>query len=156
MTIQYRGSAKWAALALGLLTLGGTALAASASDTIAARHANFKQMGKGMKAVMGQLKSDAPAIDAIRAGAAMIDAAAPKVAAGFPKGTGPESRVKTEALPDIWKKSPEFKADAAKLVDAAHALKVAADGGDLAKIKPAAMALGGTCKGCHDTFREKD
>ena len=145
-----------AALAFGVVAFGGAAIAASASDTIAARQANFKQLGKGMKAVMGELKGDAPSVDAIKAGAALIDAAAPKVAGGFPKGTGPEAGVKTEALPAIWEKGPEFKADADKLVAAAQALKLAAAAGDLARIKPAAMALGGACKGCHETFRQRD
>jgi len=145
-----------AALALGALVLGGTAFAASAGDTIQARQANFKQMGKGMKAVMTELKADSPNVDAIRAGVAQINGAAPKVAGFFPKGTGPEAGVKTEALPVIWQKGDEFKADAGKLVDAAKALQAAAATGDLAKIKPAAGALGGTCKGCHDTFKSKD
>ncbi len=147
---------RMAALALGLIGLGSAAIAASATDTITARQANFKQIGKGMKAVMGELKSDTPSVDAIKAGADAIDAAAPKVAGFFPKGTGPEAGIKTGALPEIWAKNAEFKADAGKLVDAAHAFKAAADSGDMARIKPAAMALGAACKGCHETFRQKD
>lgn len=139
-----------------LLASGGAALAASAGDTIAARHANFKVMGKGFKAVSDQLKAGSPDIAAIRAGAAAIDGAARKVAGGFPKGTGPESGVRTHALPAIWQKNAEFRADADKLVGAATALKAAADAGDLGRVKAAAGALGGTCKACHDSFREKD
>ncbi|MDE2403697.1 MAG: cytochrome c [Sphingomonadales bacterium] len=145
-----------AALAIGALAFGGAALAASASTTIQARQANFKQLGKGMKAVMTELKADAPNVDAIKAGAALIDGAAPKVAGFFPKGTGPEAGVKTEALPVIWQKGPEFKAAAEKLVNASKGLNAAAATGDVARIKAAAGALGGACKGCHDTFKAKD
>ena len=144
------------ALALALLVCGGAAIAASPSDTITARQANFKAMGKGMKAVIDQLKAETPSVDAIKAGAAAIKMAAPKVAGYFPKGTGPEAGVKTGALPAIWEKGAEFKADADKLVAAANALDAAAATGDMAKIKPAFMAVGGTCKGCHETFRQKD
>lgn len=143
-------------LALALLATGAAALAAPAGETVRAREANFKQLGKGMKATMDQLKSGSPNLAVIRAAAAQMVPAAQRVPTLFPKGTGPESGVKTEALPEIWTKPAEFRTAADKLVTAATAFKAAADSGDLARIKPAAMALGGTCKGCHDTFRAKD
>jgi cytochrome c556 len=74
----------------------------------------------------------------------------------FPKGTGPEAGVKTGALPVIWGKWPDFKIAAVKMLTASKALDATAATGDLAKIKPAVGALGGTCKGCHETFRAKD
>jgi cytochrome c556 len=143
-------------LALVLLGTGAAALAASPGDTIRAREANFKQLGKGMKATMDQLKSGSPDLAVIRAAAAQIVPAAQHVPGLFPKGTGPESGVKTEALPEIWTKPMEFRTATDKLTSAATAFKAAADAGDLTRIKAATMALGGSCKGCHDSFRQKD
>jgi len=143
-------------LALALLGTGAAALAASPGETVRAREANFKQLGKGLKATMGQLKSANPNLAVIRAAAAQIVPAAQRVPSLFPKGTGPESGVKTEALPEIWTKPTEFRAAADKLATAATAFKAAADSGDLARIKSATATLGSTCKGCHDAFRAKD
>lgn len=145
------------AAALALAALGAAAAhAAPPAQVIKAREANFKLLGKGMKTTFDQLKADSPDIAAIRAAAASIAATAPKLGSQFPAGSGPESGVKTEALPVIWQKPAEFRAAYDKLTGAAKAFKLAADSGDLAKIKASAQALGGTCKGCHDTFRQKD
>jgi cytochrome c556 len=145
-----------AALVLATASFAGAALAASASDTITARKANFKVMGKGMKAVSEQLKGASPDLAVIRAAAADIAGAAPKVGGFFPKGSGTEAGVKTGALPVIWQKSDEFKADAGKLTASAQGFQAAAASGDITKIKTAWMALGGSCKACHDTFKAKD
>lgn len=144
------------ALAIALTALGSAAIAASPADTIKSRQTNLKLLGKGLKTTMDQLKADSPDLAAIRAAAASIAATAPKIGPAFPVGTGPESRVKTGALPAIWQKPADFRAANDKFVAAARTLKVAADSGDLARIKASAQALGGTCKGCHDSFRQKD
>lgn len=149
-------SAKRAIVVAGLLCCGIAAYAAAPADTIAARQANFKQMGKGMKAIGEQIKSPAPAIDAIKAGAVAIDQAAGKVYGYFPAGTGPASGVKTGALPAIWEKNDEFKADAAKLVKAAAALHAAADSGNVDQAKAQFLVVYGTCKECHQNFRARE
>lgn len=149
-------SAKMAALAASLLCCGIAAYAAAPADMIAARQANFKQMGKGMKAISDQIKSPTPSFDAIKAGAAAIDQSAGKVAGYFPSGSGPQAGVKTEALPAIWEKNDEFNADSAKLVKAAAAMHTAAGSGNIDQAKAQFMALGGTCKECHENFRARD
>ena len=149
---------KRAALGLGCVALvgGGIALAASASDTITARQANFKTLGKAMKGSFDELKQPAPAIAVFKANADDMVGAAGKVAGGFAKGTGPEAGVKTQALPAIWEKPEEFRADADKLVKAAQAYQQAAASGNLDATKAALMAVGGACKGCHESFRAKE
>jgi cytochrome c556 len=149
-------STKLVVAVAGVLGCGIAAYAAAPADTIAARQANFKQMGKGMKAISEQLKAPAPAGDAIKAGAAAIDQAAGKVYGYFPAGTGPQPGVKTGALPAIWEKNDEFKADAAKLVKAAAALHAAADSGNVDQVKAQFMAVGGACKECHQNFRARE
>jgi cytochrome c556 len=113
-------------------------------------------MGKGMKGVIEQMKAPAPDFAAIKTGADAIAMGAPKIAGYFPKGTGPEAGVKTEALPVIWEKNAEFQQDAANLVAASKGLQAAAATNDIGQVKEAFMKVGGACKACHDTFREKD
>ncbi|MEY2942910.1 MAG: hypothetical protein RLY97_924 [Pseudomonadota bacterium] len=126
------------------------------AEVIEARHANFKVMGKGFKAIRDQLMSPSGSMDIVKENAVAIDGAAVKVAGFFPKGSGAEAGVKTEALPAIWEKPTDFKAASDKLVAAAAGLKAAAASGDMANVKAAIPALGGACKGCHDSFKAKD
>ena len=100
---------------LGLTSASFVAVAASPAKTIETREANFKVMGKAMKGMFDQFKTPAPDMAVIKASAAALSQAAPKVAGHFPKGSGPESGVKTHALPAIWEKPADFKAAVAKL-----------------------------------------
>jgi len=141
---------------LALVAVSSSVLAASASDTIAARHANFKVMGKAMKATGEELRNPTPSVDVIRANAAALATAAAKVKGFFPRGSGPESGAKTEALAAIWQKPTEFGAAADKLTGAVQAYSRAAASGDIGQIKASLGAVGGACKSCHESFREKD
>lgn len=140
-----------AALVLGLSALA--AGAAAPAQTIQARVANFKTMGKSMKAIGDQLRTPAPDFGVIKANAKIISDASTKVGGYFPRGTGPESGVKTGALPAIWAKPADFKAAAARLVAATKQLNGAAN---LDQAKAALPQVGGACKNCHDNFRAKD
>lgn len=131
-----------------------TALAAGQNPAFKQRHDNFELMGKAMKGVFDEFKKPAADIAVIRANAKLLAQAAPKVGKHFPKGTGPEAGVKTEALPAIWEKPVEFKASANRLVGATSGLQAAAKLGDIAQIKAAAGAVGASCKSCHDSFRK--
>ncbi|MEP7223047.1 MAG: cytochrome c [Novosphingobium sp.] len=145
-----------AAVAMGIASAATLVSAASPANRIAARQANFKVMGKSFKGVMDELKKPAPDMAVIRTSAGALQKATTHVADMFPKGTGPEAGVKTHALPVIWERSADFRAAAGKLTAAAATFNAAAKSGDMAKIKAALPALGGSCKGCHDTFRAKD
>jgi cytochrome c556 len=71
----------------------------------------------------------------------------------FPEGSGVS---KSEALPDIWERPDEFRMGVDKFVEAANNMAAAAEGGDMSAIGPAMNALGKSCKGCHDNFREEE
>jgi cytochrome c556 len=131
-------------------------MAASPSQTIADRQTNFKTLGKAFKGSLDELRKPAPDINVFRTNSDAMAKAAVKVGGHFPKGTGPEARVKTAALPAIWQKPAEFKAAAAKLVAATKNYNAAAKTGNLESTKAALMAVGPTCKGCHDPFKAKD
>lgn len=138
-----------------IVALLAPAVALAASPAIyKARHDNFEAMGRAMKGTADSFKSGSPDIALIRANAAVLADAAPKVTKMFPKGTGVEGNPKSEALPAIWQKPAEFAAANKRLVDATVAFKAAAAGGDLAAVQAAFGAVGGSCKNCHETFRK--
>lgn len=143
-------------LSVGLALCAGAAYAASASDTIGARQANFKVIGKAFKALREGSGAASPDAAALRASADALARAAGKVHGYFPKGTGPEAGVKTAALPAIWQKPAEFQAAARKLESAANAAQSAAQSGNVASLRAALPGLGGACKGCHDQFKARD
>ena len=124
-------------------------------EQIEARQHNLKDLGGAFKAVNDQLKTAAPQLEAIRLATAEIKSHSLEVGNWFPASTGPESGVKTEALAAIWSDEPGFKAAAAKFSDEAGKLADVAMADDLEAIKTQAQAVGGSCKGCHDNFRQK-
>jgi cytochrome c556 len=138
------------------LVAAGAALAATPADVINARHQNYKQIGKAMKGIGDELKNGSPSLPTIQANAKTIATLAPQLPGWFPKGTGPESGVKTEALPAIWQNNADFQVAAKNFAVAAQNLNAIAAKGDLTQIADAQRALGGTCKSCHDRFRQKD
>lgn len=144
-------------ISLAALTLPATAMVAVAAapvDVMKARHHNFENMGRAMKGLFDQLRKGAPNFKVIQASANTLAASAPRVGSDFPKGSGPESGRKTDALPAIWERQAEFAKAAGQLVVTTKALQAAAASGDLARIKAAAGQAGSTCKGCHDQFRK--
>lgn len=139
---------------------GDAAAADAAPVDVAAvlkqREENFEGIGDAFKAVRGELEKDAPDFALIATNANDINARAKLIAGYFPAGTSTEDGVKTEALPTIWQKPEEFAAAGQKLIDESAKLAALAGEGDKAAVAAQAMAMGGACKGCHDTFRLDD
>jgi len=74
----------------------------------------------------------------------------------FPKGSGPESGVKTYALPALWQKGDDFtKLGKAMMAETAKLNQVAA-AKDGAALKAQAFTVGKACKACHDNYRSPD
>lgn len=145
----------WIAALVAAGVSATAAWAATPAETITARQANFKQMGRASKAVGDQLKQGAPDVAVIRTNAGILAQSATRVHGGFPRGTGPEAGVKTTALPIIWQQGRQFRDKANQLVTATRAFQRAAAGGNVGAIKAAYPAVGAACKGCHDTFKGK-
>jgi cytochrome c556 len=70
----------------------------------------------------------------------------------FPEGSGGED---THALPAIWEESEKFGAAVVEAEKATAELRVAAAGGDRKAIVAAFKAVGKSCKGCHENYREE-
>jgi cytochrome c556 len=74
----------------------------------------------------------------------------------FPKGSGPESGVKTYALPAIWQKNDDFvKLGKAIQAETAMLAQVAASK-DMDALRAQSLATGKACKACHDNYRSPD
>jgi cytochrome c556 len=71
---------------------------------------------------------------------------------GFDPSTKGE---KSAALPAIWEKPAEFKQAAERLENETAKLAAVSKSGDEAAVKAQIGAVGKTCGGCHDNFREK-
>ena len=59
----------------------------------------------------------------------------------------------THAKADVWQKPAEFKAAQDQYLATVSALVKAAEGGDLAIIRPAVNEVQKSCKSCHNQFR---
>lgn len=146
------------------LALAGAAygqLTAAAPDPSAvqkivdARIAHYKEIGKANKAIRDELGQSQPDLAKVQANARVIEALAKQIPGWFPRGSGQQPGVKSEALPLIWQQLPTFKKRAAGLASAAHQTAVASSSGDPGATRAAAAGIGAACKACHDMFREK-
>jgi cytochrome c556 len=128
----------------------------SVAEIIKTRQHNLKDIiGKDAKEISDQLKSGAPDKAVVAADAAAIAKTLKDLPTWFPKGSGPESGIKTAAKPEIWAQPDDFR----KAYDTAQAaadkfVQVAATG-DASAETTAFMSLGMSCGGCHKPFRVK-
>jgi cytochrome c556 len=74
----------------------------------------------------------------------------------FPAGSGIESGEKTRAKSTIWTNNADFQKQHNDFLAAAEQLNKAIASGDNKAIATAQKTLGGTCKSCHDQYREAD
>lgn len=153
---------------MALALLAGLGLAASSSlaaDTgpatpggkaVVARQAHFKEQNAAFRAINDELRKDAPDKAVITANATRMKSMAADLPSWFPKGSGPETGLKTAAKAEIWTDAEGFAGAAAKLQEETVKLEQVAMAGDLDAIKAQVRATGGACKNCHDRFRAPD
>lgn len=120
------------------------------------RQESFKGIGKNFKAISDELKSDSSDVQLMQASATSIVGFSAGIEDWFPDGTGPESGVDTDALPGIWSDRADFDAKILDYQSALAALNTAATSGDPEAIGLAFQNTGGTCKACHEKYRQDD
>ena len=125
-------------------------------EQIELRQGQLKKLGKAFKTISDELKAGEPDMAVIQAAAASVPVETAGMADWFPAGTGPDSGVKTDALPAIWEQPDLFAEKVSDFEAAAAGLAAAAETADKAAIAAAFAATGGTCKSCHETFRADD
>lgn len=123
---------------------------------IEARQSALRDIGAAFKAIGDELKKATPSLPSVRQHAKQIDDLSRRQGSWFPAETGPDSDVITAAKAEIWQQPAQFKAQQAEFAAQASKLAKTAAGSDAAAIKAQWLALGKTCKGCHEGFREED
>ena len=120
-----------------------------ATGIVKDRMDRFKDSQNALKVIAAAIK--AQDYNAIDAQAQLIAQWGDEMLAYFPKGSNPAP---SEALDVIWQDMDQFKAMAEANAHAAKRLKQLATSGDQSKIKPAFNELVGSCKSCHQKFRQ--
>ena len=145
------------AMALGLCPGAAPAQdAAPASPggkAVLARQAHYKELNKAFGGVGAELRKDAPDKAVIAANATTAATLASELPSWFPKGSGPETGVKTAAKAEVWSDAAGFASAVTKLQQETAKLQQTATGGDLDAIKAQFRATAGACKNCHDQYR---
>lgn len=118
------------------------------------RQDNYKRIGDAMKVITREIRTGSPNFEQLQQNSAVIAELAPQVRDWFPKGTGPDVG-KTGALVEIWQNPEDFAEKAGNFNRAAQQFDRIAQRDDLAAIQAAHRDLGGSCKACHDVYREE-
>ena len=146
-------------LLVGLATIGlATAAVAQtgAAEVIKERQAGMKAIGASFKALMDQTRGTPPDAAIVRRHATTLATLSPKVPGWFGPGTQAPDGAKTGARSEIWAQQAAFRKSSAEFDAQAKRVLAVANSGDMNALAPQVRALGGTCKGCHDQFRQKD
>jgi len=117
------------------------------------RHENYEEIGKAMKGITEQLKSNNPSLADIRRHADLIARYAPQVVSWFPPGSGPETGRRTRAKAEIWQDFETFRQRAQAFEAEAANFSRVSQTTDVEGMRAARAELANACKNCHDRFR---
>ena len=132
---------------------------AAPADTalVKSRQDKLRDMGGALKAIEDELKKHGPDWEnAILPNVQTVQSRSTYLLTWFPKGSGPDTGVKTYALPVIWQKPDDFtKLGKAAQAEATKLTQIAASK-DASALKAQTVVLGKACKACHDSYRSPD
>ena len=127
----------------------------SLSATVHERLEGMEQFGALNKAIIDELKKEAPDIARVAADAATLHKLATALPGWFPAGSAKALIPESEAKDEIWTDTEGFQEAIDGLQGRVSQLNEAAMSGELEDIKTAAGEIGGGCGGCHRPFREQ-
>ena len=141
-------------LVTACLTLPAQAQFAKAEDAIKYRQSALFVMGQHFTRLAAMAQGKIP-FDAKAAAdnAALVETMSKLPWAAFGEVT--DQGGNTKAKPEVWTDNAKFKEAAEKMQAEVNKLAAAAKTGKLEDLKTAVGATGGTCKNCHDNFRNK-
>ena len=146
------------ALALSFVSAAFLAAPASAesdpNEAIKFRKAIMEVVGGHTVALFAILQQKVPHQDALIYHAENLAAIAKHTKPAFEQNTAGKGNEETTAKDIAWD-GPEFMERLGGLETASANLSAALKSGDGAAIGAAAQELGGSCKGCHDKFRDE-
>jgi cytochrome c556 len=155
-----------AALAIGVgaaVAAGGAlahddkmpANAGPATKAAYVRHENFERLGAAFKNLNDELRKGSPDRAVVAKNAATMNQLLTALPTWFPRGSGVEARAMSEAKANIWTDAAGFTAAATASRAEVGKLNAAAAAGNIDAVKAAVRPVGGTCKACHDKYRQQ-
>jgi cytochrome c556 len=138
-------------------TVGILRAAPGDSALIKSRQDKLRDMGGALKGIDDELKKRNPDWDnIILPDADTLQSRSSFLLNWFPKGSGPESGIKTYALPALWQKPDDFTKLGKAMMAQTTKLKQVAAAKNAEALKEEVIALGKNCKACHDSYRSPD
>ena len=150
------------------ILLAGLALALGAGYTLTAfsqvkpevlvkqRQSAMTLQGKYFGPMAGMAQGKVPYnADVVARNAAYLDVLDKMPWDGFAESTKDLKDVKTAALPAIWDEPAKFKEAQERLQSEVSKLVSVSKSGDEAAVKAQIGAVGKSCGGCHENFRQK-
>ena len=119
------------------------------------RHENFEKLGAAFKAVIDETRKSDPDKALVARSTKTMATLATGLPTWFPRGSGVEARAKSEAKANIWTDTAGFSAAASAMQVQVSKLNQVAMAGDMAGVRGQIRATGGSCKGCHDKYRQE-
>ncbi|MFZ2738769.1 MAG: cytochrome c [Burkholderiaceae bacterium] len=140
-------------VAAAAMTLPASAQFAKPEDAIKYRKASLVLLAAHFGRIGNMANGKAPFDAKVAAENAELVVTLAKLPwAGFAEGT---DQGETKAKPEIWKEQAKFKDLSEKMMAETVKLSAAAKTGNLEQIKTAVNATAGSCKSCHDAFRNR-
>lgn len=143
-----------------VLSVTATAIVTAAPADVAmikSRQEKLRDMGSALKQIDDELKRRSPDWEnVIQPNVQVLHDRSPFLMKWFPKGSGPEAGAKTYALPAIWQKGDDFAKVARAMVAEYQKLEQVFTKKDAGEMRAQVVALGKTCKSCHDGYRSPD
>jgi len=116
---------------------------------------NFERLGAASKSLNDELRKGSPDKAVVARSAATMNQLVTALPTWFPRGSGVEARPMSEAKANIWTDAAGFTAAATASRTEIGKLNAAAASGDINAVKAAVRPVGGSCKACHDKYRQQ-
>ncbi|MGE0725651.1 MAG: cytochrome c [Alphaproteobacteria bacterium] len=155
MTILGRSILAVAGLAATVAVAAVATAQQSPQQVIEARQNAMKSFGAEMKAIGDGAKAGSLSKDEAVMRSKKLNDLANQAHSWFPRGSGPESGVKTRALPAIWEKPADYRAAIDKFGLETAKLVAAAETGQNATVAAQHGEVGKACGACHNGFRAR-
>ena len=146
-----------AAVVCSCFAVVGAGAGPAETAQIKPRQDKLRDMGGALKAITDEIKKGRLDWDnTILPNVQTIKERSGYLLKWFPKGSGPESGVKTYALPAIWQKNDDFMKLGKAAQDEALKLDQIAASKNADALKAQVITVGKACKACHDNYRSPD
>jgi len=142
-----------AAIALGMVVAQGAIAQAKPEVLVKQRQAAMTLIGKYFGPMAGMAQGKIPFnAGVVQRNAGFLDNLSRMPWDGFDAST---RSIDTKALPAVYDNAAKFKEAASRLENEAAKLVAVSKGGDEGAIKAQIGAVGKSCGGCHNDFRQK-